>query len=92
MWCSAAICVQEREFRKLLECDNVRLFYFQDDKDIITDLSNYRDYSHYKIDVNYRMYEAMRDGTHELTLDNYYDTLLDMYNYAITYDYEQCFH
>jgi hypothetical protein len=91
-YATAVICVQEREFRKLLECGNVRLFYFQDDKDIITDLSNYRDYSHYKIDVNYYMYEAMRDGTHELTLDNYYDVLLDMYNYAITYDYEPCFH
>lgn len=89
---TATICVQEREYRKLLECDNVHLFYFQDDKDIITDLSYYRDYSHYKDDVNYYMYEAMRDGTHELGPDNYYDVLLDMYNFAISYDYEQCFH
>ena len=89
---TATICVQEREYKKLLECENVRLFYFQDDKDVITDLANYRDYSHYKQDVNYYMYEAMRDGTHEITSDTYYDVLLDMYNYAITYDYEQCFH
>ena len=89
---TATICVQEREFKKLLECDNVRLFYFQDDIDIITDLSNYRDYSHFKIDINRYMYEAMRDGTHELDPENYYDILLAMYNFASTYDYEQCFH
>ena len=89
---TATICVLEREYRKLLECDNVRLFYFQDDEEVITDLSNYRDYSHYKIDVNQYMYEAMRDGTHELTLDDYYDRLLDMFNFVNTYYYEQCFH
>ena len=89
---TATICVQEREFRKLLECDNVRLFYFQDDTDVITDLSNYRDYSHYKIDINRYMYEAMRDGKYELNSGNYYDTLLSMYEFATTYDYEQCFH
>lgn len=89
---TATICVQEREYKKLLECDNVRLFYFQDDKDVITELANYRDYSHYKQDINYYMYEAMRDGTHELNEDTYYDVLLDMYNFAVTYDYEQCFH
>lgn len=89
---TATICVQEREYKKLLECDNVRLFYFQDDKDIITELANYRDYSHYKQDINYYIYESMRDGTHEITEADYYDVLLDMYNFAITYDYEQCFH
>lgn len=89
---TATICVLEREYKKLLECDNVRIFYFQDDKDIITDLGNYRDYSHYKEDINYYMYESMRDGMHEITADNYYDVLLDMYNFAVEYDYEQCFH
>ncbi|MCR5508425.1 MAG: hypothetical protein K6F34_07045 [Lachnospiraceae bacterium] len=89
---TATICVQEREFKKLLECDNVRLCYFQDDKDVITDLANYRDYSHYKQDINYYMYEAMRDGTHLLTKDDYYDKLLAMYDFISAYDYESCFH
>jgi hypothetical protein len=89
---TATICTLEREYKKLLECDNVRLFYFEDDKEIIENLANYRDYSHYKEDINYYMYEAMRDGTHEINLDNYYDVLLDMYDFISTYYYEQCFH
>ena len=89
---TATICTLEREYKKLLECSNVRLFYFQDDKDIITDLANYRDYSHYNGDINYYMYESMKTGAHEVTTDTYYDVLLDMFYYVNDYDYEQCFH
>ncbi|MCR4807556.1 MAG: hypothetical protein K5857_07750 [Lachnospiraceae bacterium] len=89
---TATICTLEREYHKLLECDNVRLFFFQDDKDVITELSNYRDYSHYKEDINRYMYESMKTGAHEITMDTYYDVLLDLFNYVNEYDYEQCFH
>ena len=34
------ICLLERVYSKLLEYDNVELYYFQDDKDIITNLDN----------------------------------------------------
>ncbi len=89
---TAEICALERLYNKLLSYDNVRLFYFQNDYDLITDLDHYKDYSHYDQSVNRLMYESMRDGKWELTMDNYYDTLLDMYYFARDYDYEQCFH
>ncbi|NLG05644.1 MAG: hypothetical protein GX567_17740 [Clostridia bacterium] len=78
-------------YQKLLEYKNVRVFYFQNDTDIITDLNNYRDYSHFSQDINYYMYEAMKNGTHELTKDTCYDTLIAMYEYATHYDYESIF-
>ncbi|HOO28250.1 MAG TPA: hypothetical protein PLU43_07275 [Lachnospiraceae bacterium] len=89
---TAEICALSRVFEKLLSYDNVRIFYFQDDYDIITDLDNYRDYSHFDQPINYYMYECMRDGKKEVTLDTYYDTLLNMYQFAIAYDYESAFH
>ncbi|MCR4922833.1 MAG: hypothetical protein K5931_02360 [Lachnospiraceae bacterium] len=89
---TAEICALSRLYEALLQNPNVRLFYFQDDYDIVTDLDRYRDYSHYDQEVNRSMYEAMRNGDYEMTLDTYYDRLLDMYNYAATYDYESCFH
>lgn len=82
----------ERTMNKLLEYENVRIFYFQDDLDIVTDLNNYRDYSHFKQDINYYMYQCMRDGKEEVTKKDYFNTLLNMYNYAISYDYEVLFH
>ena len=79
-------------FEHLLEYENVRIFYFQDDTDIITNLDNYRDYSHFSQDINYYMYESMRDGNHKLTKDTYYDTLINMYDFVKAYDYEAIFH
>ena len=38
------------------------------------------------------MYEAMRDKTHVMTPENYFDKLLKMYDFINAYDYEQCFH
>ena len=87
----AEICLLERVYSKLLEYDNVELYYFQDDKDIITNLDNYRDYSHYKQAINYYMYTRMKKGESRLTKDNYYDTLLDMFGYANSYDYNSIF-
>ncbi|MDO4965151.1 MAG: hypothetical protein Q4E51_00450 [Lachnospiraceae bacterium] len=86
------ICALERVMNKLLDYDNVRIFYFQDEYDIVTDLNNYRDYSHFKQDINKYMYECMRDGKKEVTKDTYFDTLLHMYEYATSYDYEGLFH
>ena len=87
----AEICMQERVFSKLLEYDNVELHYFQNDIDIITNLDNYRDYSHYKQAINYYMYTRMKKGEKLLTKDNYYDTLIDMFGYASSYDYNSIF-
>ncbi len=95
---TAEICALEKLYEKLLSYDNVRLFYFQNVYDLITNLDHYRDYSHYDQGVNRFMYESMRDGKWELVKEtegdkaNYYDALLDMFYFARDYDYEQCFH
>lgn len=88
----AEVCALERVFKELLEYENVRIFYFQDQKDIVENLDNYRDYSHFSQEINYYMYECMRDGKCEVTKDTYFDRLLDMYNFALDYNYEQLFH
>ncbi|MCR5106555.1 MAG: hypothetical protein K6B28_00170 [Lachnospiraceae bacterium] len=89
---TAEICGLGKLYEELLKHPNVRLFYFQNDYDLITDLDHYRDYSHYDQGINRAMYEAMKNGDFELTTDTYYDTLLEMYYYALEYDYESCFH
>ena len=89
---TAEICALSRLYEKLLSYDNVRLFYFQNNYGLITNLDHYRDYSHYDQGVNRFMYEAMRDGEWELTKETYYDTLLEMFYFARDYNYEQCFH
>lgn len=89
---TAEICTLNKVYEKLLSYDNVRVFYFQNDFDIITNLNNYKDYSHYDQPINHLIYESIRDGNYELTRDNYFDTLLDFYDTAAAYNYETAFH
>ena len=87
----AEICMLEKVYAGLLEYDNVEMYYFQNDMDIITNLDNYRDYSHYKQAINYYMYTRMKDGRERITKDNYYQELLSMFEIAKSYDYESIF-
>lgn len=89
---TAEICALNELYKKLLEYDNVRLFYFQDDWDIITDLDNYKDYSHFSKDISHYIYECMRDGKHELNAGTSFDTLLKFSEDVAAYDHEQTFH
>lgn len=47
----ATLVMQERVMEELASRPNVRLYYFMDDLELITDLDNYRDYIHYSPDV-----------------------------------------
>lgn len=87
----AEICLLERVYSKLLEYDNVELYYFQDDINTITNLDNYRDYSHYRQAINYYMYSKMKKGEYIMTKDNYYDRLINMFGFAGSYDYNSIF-
>ena len=78
-------------YEKLLSYDNVRVFFFMDDYELITDLEHYRDYSHYDQSVNHYMYECMRDGKRELRSEDIFDTLTALQSYAAEYDYEAIF-
>lgn len=89
---TAEICALNEVYKKLLEYDNVRLFYFQDDWDVITDLDNYKDYSHFSKDISHYIYECMRDGNHELTRETSFDALLKFSEDVAAYDHESSFH
>ena len=53
--------------KTLLAYDNVRVFYFPDLEEVVTDLNNYADYTHYHRDINRYMTECFADGGHEVT-------------------------
>lgn len=50
----------------LLAYDNVRVFYFPNREEIVTDLNNYADYTHYHARFNRFMTECFADGTCEV--------------------------
>lgn len=86
----AQIAVTKRVMEDLLKYENVELYYFQNIKDIITNLDNYRDYSHYSEDINYYMYICMcKNNEHKITKENYLLEIEKLNNLVRNYDYDK---
>lgn len=72
----------EKTIGILLIYDNVEMFYFQDEKELITNLDNYMDTLHFTPEINQYMANQIIAGNDRLTLDNYKQILSDMRNFA----------
>lgn len=85
-----AAVIRELEYmtEKLLAYDNVRVFCFQNNRDIVCNLNNYADYTHYHADVCRYIVECFENGEGELTEDNYKTVFEDLRGLAAGYDYE----
>lgn len=75
----------------MLSCDNVRLFSFLDQRDMICDLDHYRDAGHYGEEVNEWMLQWMKNGEHQLTKENYLDYCNSNESFFLNYDYDAIF-
>lgn len=75
----------------LLEYDNVHLFSFVDDYNVITNLDNYKDSMHYGDWINSKMLKDFADGNHKLTRENYRQHWSEVLEYYDTFDYETFF-
>ena len=76
---------------RLLEYENVELFFFQNREDIICNLNNYADYTHYHGRICRYMVECFQSGRHQVTMDNLEEELDILYQLAAYYDYEAIF-
>lgn len=72
---------------ELLKYDNVKLYSFQDIKEVITNLNIYVDYNHYNQDINSEMIKWMKEDKYRLTKDNYEDRISNLYHYVNEFDY-----
>ncbi len=70
-----------------LPCENITLFSFLDWFDVITDLNNYKDDSHYGAWINTKMLQAMAAGENRLTRENYQAHLQRVLDFYSTFDY-----
>lgn len=78
----------EQTAEKLLTYDNVEMYYFQDEINIITNLDNYMDTLHFSPEINKYMADQIIAGNDRLTLENYEQTFSDMRNLAYKIVYE----
>ncbi len=69
----------EKEMTKaLLAYDNVRIFCFQSEREVATNLDFYMDTIHFSPEINRRMLNHMIAGEGEMTLSNYEEALDDV--------------
>ena len=74
---------------RLLQYDNVRLYDFLMDPDIVLDLDNYCDYVHHSGAVCTQVLDKIAAGECRLTAENYQDTLAQWREFVVNYDYEK---
>lgn len=80
--------VYEHSIERFLQYENVQVYYFQMETDIITNLDNYRDEAHHKPKYNRYIFECIRDGKNRITMDNLRTQIMEMYHFADQYDYD----
>ena len=81
----------EYAIERLLEYDNVRIYFYHDEWGIVTDLDNYKDYSHYGKWINSWMTQAIAADEGQLTTENYITVLNEMRAYIYAYDFDPIF-
>lgn len=72
----------------LLKQDNVKLYSFQDEFDIVCDLNNYRDTLHYTSEISEFIMENVAKGNNEITKDNYQEYFEKVEDFYLEYDYQ----
>ena len=74
----AVIYNEKQAVKTLLAYENVEIYYYQDAREIITNLDNYMDMIHFSKDINYWVYDQIARGEGQLTMDNYEERLEGM--------------
>lgn len=83
--------LEKETIKTLLSYDNLYLFSFFDEFEMICDLDNYRDTIHYGEHINSQILLWMYNKEHMLTKKNYQDYCDKIYKFYTTYDYDALF-
>lgn len=85
------IDLEQMVIEMLLPYENVKLFSFEDETNIVCNLDLYSDMIHYTEEVNGQMLVEMANGQHLITQENYLDYLQQIRSFYGNYDYDQLF-
>ena len=85
------IHMEQYAIEKFLAYDNVHLFSFSNNFDLICNLDYYIDEIHYTPEINSQILIWMKEGAYELTINNYMDYINAIAQFYTSYDYDQVF-
>lgn len=75
----------------LVTYDNVNVYFYQGDEEIMTNLDNYKDYSHYGNWINDKITLYISEGKNRVTEDNYEQYVNELSDFVHSYDFESIF-
>lgn len=81
--------VYEMSMEYFLQFPNVKLYFFMDETELITDLDSYLDACHHTPEINRFVFESVKTGNNEITKENYKTCLHDFLTYAREFDYDE---
>ncbi len=85
------IAMEKYVIECLLPYDNVKLFSFNNDFDLVCDLNNYIDECHYLPKVSSQILHWIKEGKYELTEDNYQEYIESITEFYTNYDYDSIY-
>lgn len=88
---SKMLTAEKEAIELLLPYENIRLFSFFDEFEMICNPDNYKDPVHYGEWINSQILLWMQTGEHELTEENYQEYCERVYEFYMHYDYEGLF-
>ena len=68
----------EKAMEALIPYENVSLYFFLNERDIVTNLDNYMDAVHFSDEINHYICYSMAEDNYRVTMDNYKDVMADM--------------
>ena len=83
--------LMETVIEEILTCDNIKLYAFDDNTELICDLDNYQDQLHYSEEINSLILQWMKEGRGRLTKENYEAYLESLYEFYGAYDYDSIY-
>lgn len=88
---SAQIEAQTMAADLLLQYDNVELYCFYENEELIFNLDNYRDRGHYTAEINSQILGWIQEGAYRLTKDNYEEHAERERELYLGYEYDAFF-
>lgn len=85
------LAAEKAAIELLLDYENIHLFSFNDEFDMVCNPDNYTDTRHYGEWINSQMLVWMKNGEHQLTKDNYQEYCDNVYSFYTEYDYDGLF-
>ena len=86
-----SIQTQKIAIEKMLECDNIEIYSFCDDFELVCNLDNYKDRNHYGEDINSYILEQIGQGKHRITKDNYEKYIDEITDFYSNYNYNNIY-